>query len=156
MQTDDDPQSAQSVYRFSTGSQAGLGDQLPAGTLRFYVRDRRGDPQFIGESPIGHTPMGSSLSLSTGDAFDVKVKPVVTKREAINLFRWKTSMAYTLTNALPHPVTVDLIQEGLVGDTRIVEESRPSVRRDADATVWMVDVPANGEAKVSATFDTKF
>ena len=156
MQTDDDPQSAQSVYRFSTGSQAGLGDQLPAGTLRFYMRDKRGDPQFIGESQIDHTPMGSTLSLSTGDAFDVKVKPVVTKREAIDIFRWKTSMAYTLTNALPHPVKVDLIQQGLFGDTRIVEESRPSERRDADTAVWVVEVPANGEAKVSATFDTRF
>ena len=156
MQTFDDPQSAQSVYRFSTGAQAGLGDQLPAGTLRFYMRDWKGDPQFIGESAIDHTPMGSTLSLSTGDAFDVKVKPTVEKREQQGLFRWKTAMSYTLSNAMPHPVKVDLIQGGLVGDTRIVDESRPSTRRDADTAVWTVDIPANGEAKVTATFDTRF
>jgi len=156
MQSSDDPRSARSVYRFSTGTTAGLGDQLPAGTLRFYMRDQRGDPQFIGESVIDHTPMGSTLSLSTGDAFDVKVKPTVEKREQAGLFRWKTSMSYTLSNAMARPVMVDLIQGGLVGDTRIVTESRPSTRRDADTAVWSVEVPANGETKVAATFDTRF
>src|ERR1700730_1591728 len=72
LQTSEQPQSARSVYRFSTSRHAGLGDQLPAGVLRFYMRDQRGDPQFIGESRIDHTPMGSTLSLETGDAFDVK------------------------------------------------------------------------------------
>ena len=156
LQTSDEPQSAKSVYRFSTGSTAGLGDQLPAGVLRFYMRDRRGDPQFIGESRIDHTPMGSTLSLSTGDAFDVKVKPVQTAREQEGLFRWKTTMRYTLTNAMPHPVTVDLLQDGLVGDTRIVTESQKSERRSADVAVWKVSVPANGEAHITATFDTQF
>ena len=32
---------------------------------------QQGNPQFIGENGIGHTPMGSDLSLRTGDAFDV-------------------------------------------------------------------------------------
>src|SRR3546814_7900771 len=68
--TAEEPESAQTIYRFSTSGQEGLGDQLPAGTLRFYLRDKRGDPQFIGESAISHTPMGSDLSLATGDAFD--------------------------------------------------------------------------------------
>ena len=135
LQSSDDPLSAASVYRFSTGSQAGLGDQLPAGTLRFYMRDRRDDPQFIGESTIDHTPTGSTLSLSTGDAFDVKVKPTVEKREQEGLFRWKTSVSYTVSNALPHPVQVDVVQGGLVGDTRIVTQSQPSTRRDADTAV---------------------
>jgi hypothetical protein len=156
LQTSDDPRSARSVYRFSTGAQAGLGDQLPAGTLRFYMRDRRGDPQFIGESVIDHTPMGSTLSLSTGDAFDVKVKPTLETREQEGLFRWKTSMSYTLSNAMSRPVKVDLAQAGLFGDTRILKESLPSTRRDADTAVWTVEVPANGETKVTATFDTRF
>ena len=56
-----------------------------AGVLRFYIRDKQGDPQFIGESRIGHTPMGSTLSLDTGDAFDVKVKPTVEKRTEFSM-----------------------------------------------------------------------
>ena len=156
MQTIEEPQSVQSIYRFSNSAQGGLGDQLPAGVVRFYIRDKQGAPQFIGEDQIDHTPMGSTLSLTTGDAFDVKVKSVVDKREAINALRWKTTMHYTLTNASPAPVKVALTQNGLVGDTRIVTESQKSVRRDADSTEWDVEVPANGKTDVTATFDTRF
>ena len=77
----------QEHLRFSTSAHAGLGDQLPAGILRFYMRDKRGDPQFIGESRIDHTPMGSTLSLATGDAFDVKVHAVVDKRTRLSTVR---------------------------------------------------------------------
>src|SRR3546814_15716263 len=75
--------------------------------------------------------MGPDLSLATGDAFDVKVKPVVEKRERLGLFRWRTTMHYTLTNALPRGVTVDLLQDGLWGDTRIVSERAKSDRQSA-------------------------
>ena len=151
-----EPENAQTAYRFSTSGHEGLGDQLPAGTLRFYMRDKRGDPQFIGESKVEHTPMGSLLSLSTGDAFDVKVKPVVVKRVSLGIFRWQTTMKYTLSNALPKAVTVDLKQDGLNGDTRIVSESQQSDRINADATTWHVRVPANGTAEIDAVFDTRF
>ena len=152
----DQPLSASTVLRFSSARTGGLGDALPAGTVRVYQRDARGNPQFVGEHAIGHTPMGSSLSLATGDAFDVKVKSTVEERTRVSDSRWKTRMRYTLTNAGPKPVTVDLVQDGLWGDTRIAEESIKSERRDADQAVWHVAVPANGEASVTATFDTRF
>jgi hypothetical protein len=154
--TQDQPQSANTVLRFSSSRDQGLGDALPAGTVRVYQRDARGNPQFVGESAIGHTPMGSDLGLVTGQAFDVKVQPVVERRERVSDERWRTTMRYTLTNARPVPVTVDLMQSGLWGDTRIVEESQPSERRSADEALWRVSVPANGEATVTATFDTRF
>ena len=65
-------------------------------------------------------------------------------------------MTYTLTNALPIAVTASLIQDGLWGDTRIVSQSQPSTRRDADSAQWEVEVPANGKAEITAVFDTKF
>lgn len=156
LSTLEEPQSAKTVYRFSTGAAKGLGDQLPAGVLRFYMKDKKGDPQFIGESQIDHTPMGSTLSLSTGDAFDVKVKPVVEKRERSGLRRWRTSMKYTLSNATPKEVTVVLQQDGLWGDTRIETESLKSTRPNADMAEWSVKVPANGSVDVTATFDSSY
>jgi hypothetical protein len=81
---------------------------------------------------------------------------VVERRERVNGDRWRTTMRYTLTNARPNPVTVDLLQAGLYGDTRIAEESMPSTRRSADEALWRVPVPANGEASVTATFDTRY
>ena len=187
MQTIDTPQSASSVLKFSNSSSGGLGDQLPAGTVRVYIRDARGQPQFIGESAIPHTPMGSELAIRTGDAFDVKIKSAVTKRERITKDEWertaryrindsrdgtrivtidtnpqfmRTTMAYTLTNARPAPVTVDLVQAGLdrswYHDTRVVSETVPGSQRSLDERLYHVTVPANGETVVTAVFDTRY
>ena len=159
LQTESDPKSANTVLKFSNSAKGGLGDQLPAGVVRVYMQDAKGASQFIGENAIGHTPMGSELAIKTGEAFDVKVKAVVEKRERIGERRWKTSMRYTLTNARPDAVTVDLVQGGLDwwwDDTRIAAESLKSTRESADSTLWHVPVPANGEAVVTATFDTRY
>ncbi|MGQ0558936.1 MAG: DUF4139 domain-containing protein [Sphingosinicella sp.] len=154
--TQEQAQSANTILRFSSGREQGLGDALPAGTVRVYQRDARGNPQFVGESAIGHTPMGSQLGLVTGQAFDVKVQPVVERRERLSDTRWRTTMRYTLTNARPNAVSVDLVQSGLWGDSRIVAESLPSERRSADDVVWRVPVPANGETILTATFESRY
>ena len=159
LQTIEEPQSFNTVLKFSSSAKGGLGDALPAGTVRFYMKDMSGAPQFIGENSIGHTPMGSELALATGRAFDVKVKTTVEKRERLSPSRWRSTMRYDITNAKAQPVQVDLTQAGLdfwLNDTRIVEESHKSRRVSSNATRWTVDVPANGSATVSATFETRY
>ncbi len=136
-------QSAASILKFSNARAAGIGAALPAGTVRVYMRDTKGQAQFIGESSIPHTPGGSSLALRTGDAFDVKVQPVMAQRDSITLDEWersarwrvvttqggeqmvsegyterpktyyRTQMRYIVTNARAVPVTVDVVQAGL-------------------------------------------
>ena len=135
-----DAESAASILKFSSARANGIGAALPAGTVRVYMRDSKGQAQFIGESQIPHTPGGSSLALRTGDAFDVKVQPVLVKRDPITTAEWdsfarwrivradgttdmvygerpktfyRTQMRYIVTNARPVPVTVDVIQNGL-------------------------------------------
>lgn len=155
----DQPRSVDTVLRFSSSKEGGLGDALPAGTVRIYMRDARGAPQFIGENAIGHTPMGSRLAIKTGEAFDVKVKAAVQTRTRINDRKWRTTMVYTLTNARPDAVVVELSQGGLDNwwkDTRILEETQASERVNADEALWKVSVPANGEATLTATFETRY
>lgn len=157
--TQNEPQSVATVLEFSSSSDGGLGDALPAGTVRVYMKDASGQPQFIGENVIGHTPMGSELGLKTGEAFDVKVKATVTERQRLSSTKWRTSMSYELSNARPDAVTVSLIQNGLDfywDDTRIVSESLASARRSSDSVVWKVPVPANGRTTVAAVFETRF
>ncbi len=186
LQAQDDPQSVFTVLTFSSSRSGGLGDALPAGTVRIYVRDAKGQPQFIGENNIGHTPMGSTLAIRTGQAFDVKVKPTLEKREKILSDEWertgkyritkdggkprvveveravtyyRTTMSYRITNARPEPVTVDVAQGGLDNywhDTRVPVESLPGDQRSADERVWYVPVPANGETVLTVSFDTRY
>ncbi|WP_120078238.1 DUF4139 domain-containing protein [Aurantiacibacter odishensis] len=137
---DEDFRPASSAISFNSSREGGLGDALPAGTVRFYQRDAEGNPQFIGENGIGHTPMGSTLSLRTGDAFDVYMQAEVEDRERITAAEYeasrryrviedgqvvreveveravdyyRTTMKYTFTNAKPEPVVVQLTQNGL-------------------------------------------
>lgn len=140
--SDEAPVNVSSQVAFSSSREQGLGDALPAGTVRFYQRDRQGTPQFVGESRIGHTPMGSLLTLRTGDAFDVFVQAAAVDRRQITQSEWqttaryrvlvqgetaaqverdslrettfwRTTMRYTFTNAKPTPVEVVLTQTGL-------------------------------------------
>ncbi|WP_213981359.1 DUF4139 domain-containing protein [Sphingomonas sp. dw_22] len=156
LSTQSDPRSASSVLKFSTSRNGGLGDQLPAGTIRVYMRDARGDPQFIGESRVAAAPMGSAMSIRTGDAFDVKGTATVVERKRLSSARWRTAMRYDFTNARPEPATIDLAQDGLWGDVRIVEQSQAGERVSADRMEWKVPVPANGKASVTVVFDTRY
>lgn len=153
---DSDPRSAATVLKFSTSKQGGLGDQLPSGMIRVYMRDRKGEPQFIGESRVDAAPMGSAMSIHTGDAFDVKGAATVVERKKQSAQRWRTVMRYDLTNARPEPVAIDLFQAGLWGDVRIVEQSLAGERISADRMEWKVPVPANGKASVTVVFDTRY
>jgi hypothetical protein len=69
---------------------------------------------------------------------------------------WQTDMRYTLTNALPQPVTVALLQSGLWGEATIKSESQKSMRHSAEVAEWDVVVPANGKSEVTASFGTRF
>jgi hypothetical protein len=155
----EDAASFSTVLRFSTSRAGGLGDALPAGIVRVYMRDARGVPQFIGESRIGHTPMGSGVAIKTGEAFDVRIVPTVEKRERLGDGKWRTTMRYRLTNARGAPVVAELAQGGLDSywqDSRVESESVKSERVSADEVLWKVTIPANGEAIVTATFITRY
>lgn len=156
LQSSTTPLNVATVYQFSSSATGGLGDQLPAGVVRFYLRDKRGQPQFIGEKAIPHTPMGSRLAINTGDAFDVKVQPVMESRTKAGSSRWKTAMRYTVTNALPKSVKVRVVQAGLWGDTRLTAQSQEPEWRDASRAAWLVEVPANGKTDLTVTFDTRY
>ena len=186
--SDEEAQSVESAIAFSAASQGGLGAALPAGTVRFYQRDRNGAPQFIGERAIGHTTMGSRLSLVTGDAYDVKVQTTRVSREELTAEQWRnssrttitapgeptrtvttevlerrpywrTTMRYTLTNARPEPVTVELTQTGLdwwYGSTRIVSEPIVGTTERQGERHWSVPVPANGEREFVVVYETRY
>lgn len=182
------PVAVSSQIAFKTTKDGGLGDALPAGTVRFYQRDKQGNPQFIGENGIGHTPMGSELTLSTGDAFDIYAQSEVESRQTITGDDWvksarwqvikdgevvsrgeaerpktfyRTTMRYTLTNAKPTPVAVELVQSGLDrgwwgDDYRVTSEDVPGEQLNADKRKYVITVPANGKRVVRVTYETRY
>lgn len=153
-QSQAEPEKAVVAIQFSNARLAGLGSQLPAGTLRVYMRDAAGDPKFVGENAIGHTPAGSELSIKTGEAFDVSSQATLVAETKVSKTRSRYEMRYLLRNAKNQPVTVELRQGGLWRDGEVKAESLKSRRIDARTLGWSVPVPANGETVLTFTVET--
>ncbi|WP_292033522.1 MULTISPECIES: DUF4139 domain-containing protein [unclassified Brevundimonas] len=154
----EEPVAAEVGVIFSNGS-GNAARALPAGVMRVYVKDEAGEPRFIGEDQVDHSPAGSEIVVTTGDAFDVTVQPRLVSSERVSkrwvdYFRTRYAMEYTVRNARPEPVTVEVRQRGLGRDTELTDQSITGEMRDARTVVWRVPVPANGETKLTATITT--
>jgi hypothetical protein len=110
-QSNPDPQSAEVRMRFANSKAAGMGEQLPSGVVRIYMRDARGQPQFVGEDHIGHTSAGSEMALKIGDAFDVTVQPTLLQTRRINKRKTEYDMSYLVRNARGTASVVTLRQD---------------------------------------------
>jgi hypothetical protein len=152
--TQAEPVKAVVAIQFSNGRLGGLGSQLPAGVMRVYMRDAAGDPKFVGENAIGHTPAGSELSIKTGEAFDVSSQATLVAETRVSKTRTRYEMKYLLRNAKDQPVTVELRQGGLWRDGEVKAESLKSRVIDARTLGWSVPVPANGETTLTFTVET--
>ncbi|MBU6165987.1 MAG: DUF4139 domain-containing protein [Alphaproteobacteria bacterium] len=181
----DEAQAVTSILNFGTGGKGGLGRALPAGIVRVYMRDAGGKTRFVGENRIEHTTAGSDVELPTALAFDVKLRPMVIRRERITSEQWeaaakyriiengavqtvtvqrqreyyRTQMKFIVSNARPQPVTVALRQTGLQGwreATRITEESITGNQTVSDVREWQVPVPARGTVELNVTYLTAF
>ena len=148
------PASADVAVEFSNAAQAGLGRQLPAGIVRVYVKDAAGEPKFVGENRIDHTPQGSDVSVKIGEAFDVTVQPTVLAQERAGARSTRYRMSYVVRNARAQPVTVQIRQGGLWRNGKVVDESAKSRRIDAYDLAWDVPVAANGETTLTFTVET--
>ena len=118
-----------------------------------------GEPRFIGEDRVAHTPAGSDIVITTGEAFDVTVQPrLVSSASAPKpaYYRWRTrfEMEYTVRNARPEATTVEVRQHGLGRNTELSGQSIEGEVQDAGAVVWRVPVPANGETVLKAVVIT--
>lgn len=156
--TAEEPVAAEVGVIFANGS-GNAARALPAGVIRVYVKDEAGEPRFIGESQVDHSPAGSEIVVTTGDAFDVTVQPRLVSSERVSkrlvdYFRTRYVMEYTVRNARPEAVTVEVRQRGLGRDTELTDQSITGEMRDARTVVWRVPVPANGETKLTATITT--
>ncbi|HEY1708900.1 MAG TPA: DUF4139 domain-containing protein [Rhizomicrobium sp.] len=146
-----EPEHAASVLKFSN-----TGAPLPAGVARVYMRDEAGEPKFVGEDSLDHTPAGSDLAIKMGDAFDITVQPTLVQSERLSKWRTRYQMSYEFKNASSAPAAVDLRQGGMWRDGKVDDESLPSKRIDAHTLDWSVPVPAGGSTTLTFTVETGF
>lgn len=100
------------IYReFDNNKGNGLGIPLPKGRVRFYQQDEDKQLEFLGENNIDHTAADATVSLYTGNAFDV-----VGSRKRLD-FKLNNrensaqeSFEITLKNSKKQAVTVSVVE----------------------------------------------
>lgn len=145
------PKSVESRVSFSNSRATGLGEALPAGTVRVYSKDKQGQSQFIGEEEIGHLAGGSDISLKIGEAFDISVKPTLVKSQNISSDVRELEMKFDLRNASPKDVSVRLYQNfrGYAYNNEVLRESQMGTEENATRRYWDVKIPAEGSSKLT-------
>lgn len=145
-----------------------MGMPLPAGVVRLYKADARGNLQFLGEDRIQHTPRDEMVRLYVGDAFDVvATRRTVTERH-LRLDRegreipgegslcrgcrqaWEFTQEIVVRNRKETPADV-LITEHLGAQWKLISQSHQHRRTDASTLEFELRVPAGAEVTVTYT-----
>jgi hypothetical protein len=130
-------------YRFRNDEASGLGQPLPAGTIRVYQADSKGGVQFAGEDRIDHTPKDEELTLEIGKAFDVVCERKQTDFVKIADNVYEMAFEITLRNHKTGAIDVE-VNEPLAGDWRMLHATEAWTKTEAFAARFTVPVSADG------------
>jgi hypothetical protein len=130
-------------YKFQNEQKAGLGMPMPAGNVRVYQEDSKGNVLFVGEDRIDHTPKDEMVTIHIGNAFDVVSERKQTDYRRIDTHTWEMDFEITLRNHKDAPITVE-VNEPIGGDWEILNSTYKYTKTAAWAAQFQVPVSANG------------
>ena len=143
--------SAAVVLEVENAEANNMGMPLPAGIVRVYKADRRGNLQFLGEDQIDHTPRNETVRLYVGDAFDV----VGTRREMgnrrINDRTREITVEVEVRNRKETATEVDVVERVFWGDWEITDSNVEATRLDARTAQFTVPLAPDETATVRYT-----
>jgi hypothetical protein len=144
------------VYmQFRNAQQNKLGMPLPAGTIRLYKKDDKGNQQFIGEDKIDHTPKDEDVRVKVGDAFDIVAERKQTDYKVIARNVYEYAYEIKIRNHKDGPVTV-VVNEPIGGDWEMVSSTFEAKKSAAFAAQFNVPVAKDGEATLSYRVRVKY
>ncbi|MEZ5338978.1 MAG: DUF4139 domain-containing protein [bacterium] len=139
------------AVEFTNEEEQGLGMPLPAGVLRVFKADSKGQAQFVGEDRIDHTPRDEDLSVYIGNAFDIVGE--ATQTDYTDIGRGYTqSFRVLLKNHKESEDAVVTVRAYIGGDWSMDRSSLPWQKKDAATAEWEVPVPADGETELTYTY----
>jgi len=130
-------------YKFKNEEKSGLGMPMPAGNVRVYQKDSKGNILFVGEDRIDHTPKDEALNIHIGNAFDVISERKQTDYKRIDTHLWEMEFEITLRNHKDSPISVE-VNEPIGGDWEMLTSSYKYTKTAAWAAQFNVPVAANG------------
>jgi hypothetical protein len=132
-------------YKFRNDEKSGLGMPMPAGNVRVYQKDSKGNILFVGEDRVDHTPKDEMLNIHIGTAFDVISERKQTDYKSIDNRTWEMEFEITLRNHKDTPITVE-VNEPIGGDWEMINSSYKYTKTAAWAAQFKVPVAANGSS----------
>ena len=143
------------VVEMSNSDKNGMGQPLPAGKVRVYKRDSKGQVQMIGEDQIDHTPREEKIRLYIGDSFDV-----VGERRRVDFRRISSNVIeedfeIKVRNRKKSVETVRVVEHAWA-DWRIVRESMKSVQKDSNTFEYVVTLRPDEEKVITYTVRTSW
>ena len=137
------------VYiQFRNSQQNKLGMPLPAGTIRLYKKDDKGNQQFIGEDRIDHTPKDEDVRVKVGDAFDIVAERKQTDYKVIARNVYEYAYEIKIRNHKDGPIKV-VVNEPIGGDWEMLSSSFEAKKTAAFAAQFNVPVAKDGEATLT-------
>ncbi len=138
------------LLEFENSEEVGLGQPLPAGTVRMYKEDSIGDLQFIGEDRIDHTARNEDIGLYLGNAFDIAAERKMMDSRKITKRVREEDYEVTIRNHKDESVVVRVV-EHLYGYWTILDKTHEFEKKDARRIEFSVPVEADGTAVVKYT-----
>src|SRR3989454_10592718 len=137
------------VYmQFRNSQQNKLGMPLPAGTIRLYKKDDKGNQQFIGEDKIDHTPKDEDVRVKVGDAFDIVAERKQTDYKVIARNVYEYAYEIKIRNHKDSAINV-IVNEPIGGDWEMISSTFEAKKTAAFAAQFNVPVAKDGEATLS-------
>jgi len=145
--------------RFTNKKENQLGIALPRGTVRLYQADSKGDLIFVGEDRINHVGNLEEVTLNMGTAFDISANAKLSDQKSWSESRpntkpvrvYEKTYEIVVKNGNKFMTKVNVEEHFYGQNVKITEETIPS-KKTADATYrWSLDLPAEGEVKMSYT-----
>src|SRR5262249_38891388 len=123
-----------------------LGMPLPAGTIRLYKKDDKGNQQFIGEDRIDHTPKDEEVRVKVGDAFDIVAeRKQIDYKVIVSGHLYEYAYEIKIRNHKEGPVTV-VVNEPIGGDWEMVSSTFEARKTAAFAAQFNDPVAKNAQA----------
>ena len=141
-------------WEFENTEENGLGVPFPEGTVRFYrADDADKNIEFVGENSIDHTPKNETISVTTGNAFDLIGEKIYTDFKASSKEEWvRETVKITLKNRSEEEKTI-IVREPLWRWTnwKIENPSIDFTKVDARTIEFSVSLPPDSEKDITFT-----
>lgn len=139
------------MIRFTNDTASNLGKPLPAGSLRTFSPDNRGQLQFIGGTNINHTGKNDELEIKLGKAFDLSIHRKQTHFSK-TFSGHLVSQELRISNSRETTANLNLTANfPLVW--RMKNSSHEFEKIQGGSARWKLQVPAKGETVLNFTVE---